>query len=82
MAFKILRLALSWLHDVAKFDAVLLATTADDEDSLATSLGARFAFERLLTFGDGSSRLCKHYSSLSPAAVKRVRAKHRPRRRI
>ena len=39
MAFKILRLALSWLHDVAKFDAVLLATTADDEDSLATSLG-------------------------------------------
>ena len=74
MAFRILRLALGWLHEVAGFDGVLLAASSDDAESIVTAVGARFAFERTETFGDGSTGPCQFYSSLRPGAVRRVQA--------
>jgi hypothetical protein len=74
MAFKVLRLALGWLHEVTKFDSVLLVTSSHDQDPIMTAVGAHFVHEKTVTSGDGSTRLCQFYSSLRPAAVRRVQA--------
>ena len=75
---EILKSALIWLHDDARFDVVLLATTSEEEDSLVTATGARFAFHKAITFADGSTRMCKHYSSRSPDSLERAQVQTRP----